>query len=497
MSPEEEQPLPEQLSALGNLLSAERRGAYLAIVEALVALREGFNSEPLTDEIAAAVSELYAGEGGGREAFLRDLKQLTAWGLVTERIERVRLRGYRDNRREKFRYRLCPLAVHFIAWLHEERDSAGEEMIDTTRRRLDTLSSELDRTRRTLRKSGASTMSEETAADLLCGLQQAMDLTNHIKSGLDEMRQRLLSAADALAAEQDDASQIVEDLQLFLSEYLQRLRLLRGKILGVIGDLQRADCRKKWEAAEGLMVRRLRRTRALFHPKSLPSSEAILAKLLAFYGENGALDAQCRAISGAVREVLAQVCRRVRELSRRSTRLEDLRALFRAVANFPGEELPMALGDALLRPFRLDTDKQPWDEDLRAFPPEPKRPLEGRRRQREHTYLPPNTPGESRPISSQEARLQALLAWLEAKGWRPDAAHPATHALAAELLTPEDLTNLFRIGCAGALHQGATLRRNGLRVTLDPERRLQATVHAPTRRLTLDAPETTFEQETL
>ena len=93
MSPEEDCPQQlEQLSALGTLLAAERRQAYLAIVEALVALREGFNSEPLTDEVAAAVSELYAGEGGGREAFLRDLKQLTVWGLVTERIERVRLR---------------------------------------------------------------------------------------------------------------------------------------------------------------------------------------------------------------------------------------------------------------------------------------------------------------------------------------------------------------------------------------------------------------------
>lgn len=496
MSPEEACPQQlEQLSALGTLLAAERRQAYLAIVEALVALREGFNSEPLTDEVAAAVSELYAGEGGGREAFLRDLKQLTVWGLVTERIERVRLRGYRDNRREKFRYRLCPLAIHFIAWLHEERDAVGEEMIDATRRRLDTLYSELDRTRRTLRKSGASTMSEETAADLLCGLQQAMDLTNHIKSGLDEMRQRLLSAADALAAEQDDASQIVEDLQLFLSEYLQNLRRLRGLILGVIGDLQREDCRKKWEAAEGLMARRLRRTRALFRPKSLPTPAAILAKLKAFYGENGALDAQCRAIGAAVREVLAQVCRRVRELSRRSTRLEDLRALFRAVADFPGEALPMALGDALLQPFRLYTDKQPWDDDLRAFPPEPKRPLEGRRRLREHTYLPPSTPGEERPISSQEARLQALLDWLEAKGWRPNAAHPVTHALAAELTTPEDLANLFGIGCAGALHQGAALHRRGLRVGLDSTRRLQATAHTPTRRLTLDAPETTFAQE--
>ena len=209
MNPEEEQPQPEQLSALGNLLSAERRQAYLAIVETLVALREGFNSEPLTDEIASAVSALYAGEGGGREAFLRDLKQLTAWGLVTERIERVRLRGYRDNRREKFRYRLCTLAVHFIAWLHEESNAAGEEMIDSTRRRLDTLYSELERTRRTLRKAGAGTMTEEVAADLLCGLQQAMDLTNHIKSGLDEMRQRLLAAADALAAEQDDPARLL------------------------------------------------------------------------------------------------------------------------------------------------------------------------------------------------------------------------------------------------------------------------------------------------
>ncbi len=257
MSPEEDCPQQlEQLSALGTLLAAERRQAYLAIVEALVALREGFNSEPLTDEVAAAVSELYAGEGGGREAFLRDLKQLTAWGLVTERIERVRLRGYRDNRREKFRYRLCPLAIHFIAWLHEERDAVGEEMIDATRRRLDTLYSELDRTRRTLRKSGASTMSEETAADLLCGLQQAMDLTNHIKSGLDEMRQRLLSAADALAAEVRLRAQ-----QRFL-----------GRELIVIPERQRAGTWEGW-SAERLRCRlgpnALRGTLTPFRPTSL------------------------------------------------------------------------------------------------------------------------------------------------------------------------------------------------------------------------------------
>lgn len=493
-------PHPEQLAALGNLLAAERRQAYLAIVEALVALRESFNGEPLTDEIAAAVADRYAdryADEGGREAFLRDLKQLTAWGLVTERIERVRLRGYRDNRREKFRYRLCTLAVHFIAWLHEEESAGGEEMIDSTRRRLDTLHNELVRTRSTLRKAGAGTMTEETAADLLCGLQQAMDLTNHIKAGLDEMRQRLLATADALAAEQDDAGQIVEDLQLFLSEYLQRLRLLRGRILGVIGDLRREDCRKKWEAAEGLMVRRLRRTRALFRPKALAAPADILAKLLAFYGENGALDAQCRAIGAAVREVLAQLCRRVRELSRRSTRLEDLRALFRAVADLPDEALTVPLADALLQPFRLYTDKQAWDDDLCAFPPEPKRPIDTRRRQREHTYLTPAKQGESRPISSQEARLNALLAWLGAKGWRPDAEHPRHPAEAAALTTPEDLLNLFRLGCAGTLHKGVPLRRagNGLRVTLDPGQRLLATVHTPGRRLTLDAPATAFVKE--
>lgn len=495
MSPEEDHPpQPEQLAALGNLLAAERRQAYLAIVEALVALREGFNGEPLTDEIAAAVADRYADEGG-REAFLRDLKQLTAWGLVAERIERVRLRGYRDNRREKFRYRLCALAVHFVAWLREEREASGEEMIDSTRRRLDTLHNELVRTRSALRKAGAGTMTEETAADLLCGLQQAMDLTNHIKAGLDEMRQRLLTAADALAAEQDDATQIVEDLQLFLSEYLQRLRLLRGRILGVIGDLRREDCRKKWEAAEGLMVRRLRRTRALFRPKTLATPADTLSKLLAFYGENGALDAQCRAIGAAVREVLAQICRRVRELSRRSTRLEDLRALFRAVADFPGEELPMPLADLLLQPFRLYTDKQTWDDDLRAFPPEPKRAPDTRRRQREHAYIASSESGESRPISSQEARLNALLAWLEAKGWRPDAEHPCHTAEAAALTAPEDLLNLFRLGCAGALHNGASLRRKGLRVTLDPEARLSTAVHTPAQRLTLDAPATAFVKE--
>ena len=37
--------------------------------------------------------------------FKGDIRQLKEWELVTERIEKERLRGYRDNKRKKFRGR--------------------------------------------------------------------------------------------------------------------------------------------------------------------------------------------------------------------------------------------------------------------------------------------------------------------------------------------------------------------------------------------------------
>lgn len=113
---------------LGSLLAAERAVEYVAVLRAFADFRRSHEPEPLHEDIAHAVC------GDTPDPFAEltlksDLRQLKDWGLVTERIEKERLRGYRDNRRTKFRYRLCEEAAQFVAWLDERRnrplDSGG------------------------------------------------------------------------------------------------------------------------------------------------------------------------------------------------------------------------------------------------------------------------------------------------------------------------------------------------------------------------------------
>ena len=98
---------------LGNMLASERAVEYVAILRALVAFRDEHEPEPLHEDVELKV----CGEDADpfdALAFKSDIRQLKEWGLVTERIEKERLRGYRDTRRTKFRYRLCDDAAAFV-----------------------------------------------------------------------------------------------------------------------------------------------------------------------------------------------------------------------------------------------------------------------------------------------------------------------------------------------------------------------------------------------
>ncbi len=90
--------LRQRALTLGNLLSSERAAEYVAILRAFATLREGHEPEPLHEDVLREV----CGEETSCEAetlFKSDIRQLKEWALVTERIEKERLRGYRDTRR--------------------------------------------------------------------------------------------------------------------------------------------------------------------------------------------------------------------------------------------------------------------------------------------------------------------------------------------------------------------------------------------------------------
>ena len=152
---------------LGNMLASERAVEYVAILRALAAFRDEHEPEPLHEDVELKV----CGEDtdpSAAPAFKSDIRQLKEWGLVTERIEKERLRGYRDNRRTKFRYRICDDAAAFVEWLaerhaHDLAPGGGDEtgnLLDMQR----SLAAEL---RRMLHRVDAAAVNYETAGDIL------------------------------------------------------------------------------------------------------------------------------------------------------------------------------------------------------------------------------------------------------------------------------------------------------------------------------------------
>ena len=123
--------LENRATTLGSLLASERAVEYVACLRAFVDFRERHEPEPLHEDIETAVCGEDASPAA-RAAFKSDIRQLKEWGLVEERIEKERLRGYRDTRRTKFRYKLCDDAAAFVEWLKERRahdldPSGGDE----------------------------------------------------------------------------------------------------------------------------------------------------------------------------------------------------------------------------------------------------------------------------------------------------------------------------------------------------------------------------------
>ena len=178
---------------LGNLLASERAVEYVACLRAFVAFRDGHEPEPLHEDL----EEKVCGEDASpvaRAAFKADIRQLKDWGLIEERIEKERLRGYRDSRRTKFRYRLCDDAAAFVEWLKERREydlnpSGGDE----TGNLLDIQRSLLSELRRMLRKASPTGVDYDTAGDILFRVDRMARNVAATAKTLQELNLRLLS----------------------------------------------------------------------------------------------------------------------------------------------------------------------------------------------------------------------------------------------------------------------------------------------------------------
>lgn len=447
---------------IGNLLLSERAAHYVCILASLLAFRREHELEPLHDDLYSAVQSSLDDGAYTHDVFNQDLRQLLLWNLVTDRLEKERLRGYKDTRRRKFRYRLADESAAFLLWLEARRRDDLEPNDTDTRDLLSELISTLRETARLFNKTGLESLDYETARGVFYRLSRMSALTDDASAALGEFNIRLLGFA-ANRYDAPAARVILGELERFLKQFLNRIHTLRSEISPEISKLRQARYAARWQACLARMEEESRATSHLMRTR-LPHPERTLASLATFYATEGTLEHLCTRVNTAALLVWRKLYTHLRELERRSHRLEDLRARVGELARLPAGAVPSDYLSALLAPARMIGDMHFWDENEKAIPPQPRW---DRHRIREETtlWLDEKPRADGAPMQSlEESRLKAFETWMSQRGLAPsaDAARRVSQGAFAAF---EDFPRLIELARSGLLGHGARLAKIGLELT--------------------------------
>lgn len=448
---------------LGHLLLSDRAPSYLSILLEMLAFRRHYVAEPLHDDLYHALcAALPEGTLYSAEQFNQDMRQLLDWNLVADRIEKERLRGYKDTRRRKFRYRILDETVAFLLWLEARRRDDLEPNDADTRDLLSELAGTLHETTRLFNKTSAEALDYETARGIFYRLSRMVALTDQVAQTLGDFNIRLLSFAmqryDAATARA-----IIAELDRFLKQFLRRIYTLRTEIAPSISRLRHTRYAARWQHCLDCMQEEARATTRLVRIH-LPDPMDTLALLTDFYAAEGTLEQLCDRVNAAALQVWRKLYSHLRELERRSHRLEDVRARISEIAQLQATDVPERFLAQLLAPARLVGDMHFWDENEKALPPQPR--WDQRRIREEMTLdLAEKPRGEaSVPRSMEESRLQALAEWINQRGLAPLTEDEERYLSEGAFSTVMDFPRIVEFARAGLLGRGLKLSKIGLHV---------------------------------
>lgn len=454
---------------VGHLLLAERAVLYVQILYRLLLFRRAHELEPLHEELYDAVrpaQERGLGTGAyDADQFRTDLAQVEAWGLVSCRIEVERLRGYRDSRRRKFRYRLTPDAVSFLEWLEERAQSDLYRPEEDARDLLEETRGSLTELQRLLRLAAAVQAAEGDARRIVYQLAKLEALSLEVNAYLGGFNARLLSFVTheyRIA----DARGVLRDLEQFVDGFLRQVHDLRGAIGTQVSGLMQTDMQDRVrQAALELDAERrrlpspLRRGDEWRHPETIP------LRLWEFFREDGRLDLLCRRIRESAMRVWRKLHAHLREFERRSTRIQDIRARCAELAGLPEDVLPHRFMRELLAPAVMLADLHFWDETERADPPLPRRQA-GLAERPPPQFIRAKRRQGGPVVSLEQARLERLGGWLHTT--LSPAGQSAGVPLSRGVFTaPDDFGHIMELSKAGLLDSGRRLRRVGYALTPD------------------------------
>lgn len=427
--------------SLGSVLTSDRAIEYIAILRAFADFRAGHEPEPLHEDLMRAVCGEEV-DASAQSAFKSDLRQLKDWGIVAERIEKERLRGYRDTRRTKYRYRMCDDAVAFVEWLAEMRrrdlDPHGD---DVTGNLLDLQRSLVGELRRMLHRTDPEKVTYDEAGDILFRIDRVGENLDATVRTLLELNLRLLGFA-ACEFDVAKAKEIVGELGAFLERFGRRFGTLREDILRDIEEMRRPCHEKRWAACAAQLAGEAAKFKYIGRVR-IPDAGKILADAAAFYGAGGTLAERMARVGDSARKVWGRLNAKLRELERRNHRLEDLGARIAELATLGEDDVPYRWMRRLLEcaSMRGDLAIRPGGE--KALPPRPK--LSSSKVVRKTVFwITARKIGEKANVASiAQVRGERLKQWMEAKGVYP-AENGTVQLSSGAFSTFEDAVNLLQ-----------------------------------------------------
>lgn len=443
---------------LGALLVSERGIFYVQILYRMLLFKREHELEPLYEDIFQAVqpAQNAIGTDYTSQQFRIDMAQLAEWELVTSRIEKERLRGYRDNRKRKFRYSLTDESTRFIEWLEgrlaDDLEERGNDARDLLQEVCGSLN-ELLRLLHHLRKDDES--QADSARRIIFQLFKVEDLTRAITAGLIEFNGRLLQFI-IQSYNIVEIKAIISELDIYVNSFLTQVYGLRREIIPLIARVQQELNQDKLDLCARIMEAERLRTPHLLQGMRGAARQGIVAGLHTFYVEDGKLDQLHQRIGTSVLRVWQKLRSHLRELERKNNRIQDLQSRINEIATLAEDQAPQEFLANLLSPVLLYSDPHFWDEHEKASPPEPRRRV-SKNESVKHNYLPRKNQAD-RPVQTMdEARLTELADWLAEKIMRDSL--DLAKVSHGQFVDYSDLHKVMELAQAGYLDAGRRLAR--------------------------------------
>ena len=446
---------------LGSLLKAERALPYLNILYRMLLFKRDYELEPLYDDIYNSVQSVLSAEDTDydQQRFRTDMDQLADWELVGFRIEKQRLRGYRDNKKRKFRYRLSEESIYFLEWLEQRFLDDIHNTGNDTRDLLGEMRGCLGELLRLLHNFHPDRKNSKEQIDIsrrvLFQMFKANDLCQEITTGLADFNGRLLFFL-VKRYKIAEVRQLIEEVNSYVETFLKQAHSLCLEILPLLQRLQQEKNLAKLMHCSTLMEQERLRTPHLLQTRRNANLAAIPDRLHTFFKEQGGLDRLLHRINSSSLQVWQKLRSHLRELERKNNRLQDICARIQEIAQLDEDHTVPLFFDNLLAQILAKFDSNYWDAVEKADPPKPKKPIV-KKSVFPKIFLSQKEPGDKPVQSMDEARLALLKKWLEKRLF--NSGEEMSRISSGKYDCFEDSRKIIELAEAGLLAKGKRLGR--------------------------------------